>query len=186
MSKENIKETNHYPLGIDSICKTVSLWTKEAGTMLPKTEGQVKTLIEEGVTAQSWIYGREPILAGFGAVTFHWPDDWKELGCIIVDKKFRNQGVGHSIVAKLIKSAQNTYPEAKLFALCNEKSLKIFLDNGAQVITDPGVLPAEVFAECVNCPKFQEVKGKNDLCCDIPVLIPGISTEKSKMDGCYR
>ncbi len=174
MNKENeIQKTDEMfaEYVINFLASKVSKWTMEAGTMLPKSPEDIKTFIKEGNAVAAWSYGREAIPVGFGAITFVWPNNWVELGAIVVDKGFRKSGVGHAITKDLIALASAKYPNANLFALCNEKSLKLFLDNGAEILTDPTELPKEVFGECVSCPKFQDTKAQGKLCCDIPVII---------------
>lgn len=168
---------------VDTVASIVSKWTKEAGTMLPKEPEAIKKLLLHGVSVQIWERGRTPVLIGFGAITFNWPNNYKELGCVVVDKKHRQKGTGHQIVKDLIEIGTQMYPEAKLFALCNEKSLKLFLDNGGEIITDPEILPKEVFEECIHCLVFQEVKSLGNLCCDTPVMIKRIKPEPL---GCHR
>jgi N-acetylglutamate synthase-like GNAT family acetyltransferase len=140
--------------------------------MLPKEAEEIKNLLLHKPTVVQWSeYRGSPAPVGFGAVTYEWPNKCIEVGAVVVDKKYRGQGYGHAIVKGLIGVAKAEYPESTIFALCNEKSLNLFLDNGAKIITDPGILPEEVFGECVKCPKFQEAKAQGKLCCDIPVMI---------------
>ena len=171
--KENIYQVNgeSYMNDTGLIASVVSKLTKEAGTMLPKEPEEIKKLLVQSATVVVWDGLREIVPVGFGAVTFDWPGEWKELGAVVVDKNHRQKGIGHMVVGNLIKAAKYKYPYSNLFALCNEKSIKLFLDHGAEIITEPGILPAEVFGECVSCPKFQETKSQGKLCCDIPVLI---------------
>ena len=147
----------------------ISSWTKEAGTMLPKEPEEIEAFLEKGTAVVCWNGVGEPV--GFGAITFDWPNDWKELGALIVEPGHREHGLGHKIVSDLISMAKERFPESKFFALCNSKSLKIFQDNGAQVITDPNVLPADVWGECLNCPMRVEALKNGKLCCDTPVEI---------------
>ncbi len=175
MNKENIYKTegdgSNYQVSL--IASVISKLTKESGTMLPKEPGVIKELLEQSVTVVAWSDGRDPKPIGFAAVTFSW-GGWKEIGGLVVDKEYRQQGLGHSLVAEIIKAAQENYPDSNLFALCNEKSLKLFLDNGAKIITEPDMLPAEVFGECISCPMFSDTKAKGKLCCDIPVIIKSV------------
>lgn len=154
---------------MEQIANKISGWTKESGSMLPKSPDEILKYLTErrGVL----VLNGDGEIAGFGAVTFDWPDGWKELGTVIVDPNKREHGLGHKVVAELISSAKSIFPDAKLFALCNDKSLKIFLDNGAEIITDVDLLPAEVFGECVHCPMFIEAKNADKMCCDTPVRI---------------
>lgn len=173
MFKENIHPINgeSYLDDTNLIASVVSKLTKEAGTMLPKEPEEIKKLLVHSATVVVWDGLRETSPIAFGAVTFDWPGEWKELGAIVVDKNYRQKGIGHRVVGNLIKAAKYKYPYSNLFALCNEKSLKLFLDHGAEIITEPGILPPEVFGECANCPKFQETKNLGKLCCDVPVLV---------------
>ncbi len=82
----------------------------------------------------------------------------KELGAVIVDPHKREHGIGHKVVRQLIDHAKLIFPEAKLFALCKDQSLKIFLDNGAKLIDNPNLLPEDVWGECIHCPKFMRLK----------------------------
>lgn len=153
----------------ERISKVISGWTVESGSMLPKSPQEILNYLETGTGVILWDENNSP--AAFAAVTFAWPDSWKELGGVVVEPNHRQHGLGHEIVSELISKAKEKFPEAKFFALCNEKSLKIFLDNGAEIITDSNLLPSDVFGECVHCPKFIEAKGQGKICCDTPVII---------------
>ncbi|HUC94384.1 MAG TPA: GNAT family N-acetyltransferase [Candidatus Saccharimonadales bacterium] len=165
----------------EEIAKKISDWTLESNSMLPKSPDEILKYLMEGKGVL--VLNQEGEIAGFGAVTFNWPDNWKELGAVIVDPGKREHGFGHKVVKELIATAKEIFPDSKLFALCNDKSLKIFLDNGAEVITDSDLLPLEVFGECVHCPKFIEAKNQGKICCDTPVTI---KETKSEVGGCYR
>ncbi len=155
---------------MEQIATKISDWTiKEKGQMLPKSSDKILKFLAEGRGILVLNGGGE--IAGFGAITFDWPDGWKELGAVIVDPYKREHGFGHKVVSELILMAKEIFPEAKLFALCNDKSLKIFLDNGAEIIDNPNLLPQEVWGECVHCSKFIEAKQTGKLCCDTPVII---------------
>ena len=154
---------------IEQISAMISGWTKDSGTMLPKSTEEIKQYISNGNSL--FVKNGHGEIAGFAAITFDWPDGWKELGAVIVDPEKRENGFGHKVVKNLINMAVTNFPDSKFFALCNNKSLKLFLDNGAEIIKDPNLLPPEVFGECVNCPHFQEAKSQGKVCCDTPVTI---------------
>ncbi len=153
---------------LKEISEIVSTWTKQAGSMLPKSAGEVEDLIQQ---SRAVVLENDGQVVAFAAITFEWPDGWKELGSVVVEPSHRERGLGHQAVQALIGLANEKHPGAKLFALCNDKSLKLFLDAGAEVISDMGVLPVEVWGECINCPKRSEAKQKGNLCCDTPVRI---------------
>ena len=154
---------------IRGISKVVSAWTLESKTMLPKTPKDIEIYLKSGIAVI--VKGDNDSPIGFGAITFDWPEDWKELGAIVVDPKFRKQGIGHLVVTKLIEKARGVHPTSRLFALCNEKSIKLFMDNGATEIKDPNLLPDEVWSACTTCPMVVEAKKNGKLCCDTPVEI---------------
>ncbi len=146
----------------------ISEWTKESKSMLPKSSEEIKAFINNGKAVVVVDGDGNP--EGFGAQTFDWSDGWKELGAVVVDPKKREKGIGHKVVSSLIQKAKSNGDE-KLFALCNDKSIKIFLDNGAEVIEDPNELPADVWSECANCPNLIKAKKQGKICCDTPVKI---------------
>lgn len=137
--------------------------------MLPKSPDEILKFLAEGRAVL--VLNGDGEIGGFGAVTFDWPDNWKELGAVIVDPIKREHGIGHTVVKELIAHAKEIFPDAKFFALCNDKSLKIFLDSGAEIIYDSDLLPQEVWGECLNCPNMIEARKVGKLCCDTPVLI---------------
>jgi N-acetylglutamate synthase-like GNAT family acetyltransferase len=153
----------------EKAAEIIARWTWEAGTMLPKTPDNILTFIRGGRYVIRWNGDETP--AGFGAITFEWPDNWLELGCVVVEPNHRERGLGHVIVADLVSLAKTKDPFSRLFALCNSRSLKLFLDAGGVVITDHDLLPSEVWGECVHCPMRFEAQKINKLCCDTPVEI---------------
>lgn len=153
------------------ISQTISEWTKESH-MLPKKPEEIDAFMEKNDAVVLTAEDGKPL--AFGAVTFHWGSEdnqWKELGTIIVNPRHRRKGLGHKVVQDLVAKAKNDHPKARFFALCNDQSRGLFLDVNGEVITDPNTLPQEVWGECVNCPKYHEVKKLGKLCCDTPIEI---------------
>lgn len=150
------------------IYEQISDWTKSSESMLPKSPEEIKSFIENSKAVI--VVDENGKVVGFGAQTFDWSGDWKELGAVIVDPNKRKQGFGYKVVGELVKKAKSN-GGGKLFALCNEQSLSLFLKHGAEVISDPNELPPEVWGECNHCPKFQKAKSEGKLCCDTPVRI---------------
>lgn len=165
----NKEMENNHSYDNEQIAQMVSGWTKKSGKMIPKEPEAIKELLESGLTVMVW--NTEGIPIGFAAVTFEWPGGWKELGGLVVNPDFRQQGVGHLVVAKQIEMAKEKFPDGTLFALCNEDSLKILLSLGAEKIEDSELLPKEVWGACLECPNFQKARAEGKLCCDTPVLI---------------
>jgi N-acetylglutamate synthase-like GNAT family acetyltransferase len=166
---------------IEEISNTISNWTKDAGTMLPKSPEIIKSFLEKGHAVIIW---EDDNPVAFAAVTFEWPNNNVELGALVVEPSHRGMGIGHLATIEQIAMAKKKFPGKKLFALCNEKSLKIMLDLGAEIITEPNTLPHEVFGECIiHCPKYQQAKAEGKLCCDTPVMIKNNEPEAF---GCHR
>lgn len=136
--------------------------------MLPKSPEEIGSFVEEDKAVI--IVDENGKVVGFGAQTFDWPQDWQELGAVVVDPAKRKQGFGYQVVGALVSKVKSK-GGGQLFALCNEQSLSLFLKHGGEVISDPNVLPPEVWGECANCPKFQKAKSEGKLCCDTPVRI---------------
>ncbi len=149
------------------LANEISKLTK-TGTMLPKEPESVLQFMDSGDCVILW---DNDVPIGFGAITFHWPNNFMEVGAVVVKEEKRGNGLGHKIVQDLIELAKTKYPDAKLFALCNDNSIKLFLDNNGEIINNPNDLPDEVWKECQNCPKFMLAKSQGKLCCDTPVLI---------------
>lgn len=157
-----------YVAKINLVANSISELTKKAGTMLPKEPEEIKHILTHGVSAVIWD-GEKPV--AFAAVAYEWPNNWKELGGLVVHPDYRKKGIGHKVTEMLIEEAKGAYPDANLFALCNKDSLKIMLDFGAEIITDTSILPKEIFGECLKCSNYQKAKSEGKICCDTPVLI---------------
>jgi N-acetylglutamate synthase-like GNAT family acetyltransferase len=153
----------------EKVYQTIAGWTREAGTMLPKSPEDIAEFIESGNAIVAWNGNGRP--SGFAAITFDWPGGWKELGALIVEPGHREKGLGHRLVCELVDKAKEKYPDSHFFALCNDRSLKLFLENGGEIIDDPDLLPKEVWGECVNCPMRVVAMQTNKLCCDTPVMM---------------
>jgi amino-acid N-acetyltransferase len=146
----------------------ISQWMADSQTMLPKTPAQLHDFFAHG---RSVILAYQDTTLAHAAISFLWPDNWAELGAVVVNPDFRGHGLGHLVVSALLWLAGEQFPDQKLFALCNKYSLKAFLHNGGQKITDPNLLPQEVWGECIHCPMRGQALSENKLCCDIPVLM---------------
>lgn len=151
----------------NKISEIISKWTKKSKSMLPKSPEEIQVFIDDGKAVIIEDGKGKPL--GFGAQTFDWPDDWKELGAVVVDPKKRKQGIGSRVVTELVEKAKSV--GGKPFALCNDKSIGLFLKNGGEIIDDPNLLPPEVWDECIKCPNFKKAKAQGKICCDTPVKI---------------
>jgi N-acetylglutamate synthase-like GNAT family acetyltransferase len=146
----------------------IAAWTVAAKTMLPKSKEELQQFFNEG---RSVLIRNELGLLAHAAITFFWPDNWAEAGAVAVKPSEWGKGWGSIVVAGLIGMAQDKFADKKLFALCNVHSINLFLRSGGRVISDPNLLPQDVWGECNNCPNFQKAKSEGKLCCDTPVKI---------------
>lgn len=146
----------------------VSTWTQEAKTMLPKSPEEMVGLFAQGLSVLVEWEGK---VASHAAVTFAWPDGWKEVGAVVTDEAFRGKGLATIAVKAVMDLASRTYPNSRYFALCNSYSLPLFTKLGG--IPMNGLdLPIEVWGACSTCPNFLSARNAGKTCCDTPVLIP--------------
>lgn len=147
------------------LAREVSEWTIEAGTMLPKTPDQIMGLFGLG---WSVLVGTDGLVTAHAAITFEWPDDWLELGGVVTKKEYRKMGFANMAVNELLRKVRFDYPNKKMFALCNNFSLPLFIGAGGRIMKGEE-LPDEVWAECISCPKFKLARSEGKHCCDTPV-----------------
>jgi N-acetylglutamate synthase-like GNAT family acetyltransferase len=146
----------------------ISQWMKSSQTMLVKTPGELANFFTQG---RSVLLSHENTTIAHAALTYLWSKDFAEGGGVVVNPEYRGQGYGHLVVNALLWLAGENFPDKKLFALCNQYSLNLFLHAGGQIITDPNFLPSEVWGECIKCPTRGRALSEHKLCCDTPVLM---------------
>lgn len=144
----------------------ISAWTKESGTMLPKTLEDLMTLFKNNDSVL--VFDDEGMLVSHAAITYTYPDGSVEIGCVITDKEKRKNGAATQAVKQILILANTKYPEKKKFALANEQSSVLFEKIGAIKIPTTH-LCAEVWEPCQICPrKPKQELGKSFVCCDTP------------------
>ncbi|HEX9805062.1 MAG TPA: GNAT family N-acetyltransferase [Candidatus Dojkabacteria bacterium] len=145
----------------------------ESKTMLPKSTKEILQLFAEGKSILIVGDMGQPI--AHGAVTFTYDDaKFLEVGGIIVDPMKRREGLGMLATEAAIGLASVKYPGWTKMALCNNASLPIFLNLGAEIVTFENleIVPKEAWEACLTCPSYRLTKSQGKICCDTPVIIP--------------
>jgi len=142
-------------------------------TMLPKSTEEVLQMFAEGRSVLIIDDRGQPI--AHGAITFVLNEvKVLELGAIIVDPEKRGVGFGMLAAEAVVGLASVKYPGWKKMALCNNASLPIFLNLGAQIVTFENLneIPKETWEACFDCPSYKLAINQGKICCDTPVIIP--------------
>ena len=144
----------------------ISQWTKESGTMLPKSIDELLDLFVGGDAVL--VFDTEGSLVSHAAITYKYPDGSIEIGCVITDREKRKNGAATQAVKQILILAEEKYPGQKKFALANEASSILFEKIGAVKIPTTN-LCAEVWEPCKICPRIpKQIPGASFICCDTP------------------
>lgn len=158
IQKANMSDANFAPL--------ISQWTKDSGTMLPKTADEIIDMFQKGHSILVFNGSKEPV--SHGAITYIYSDGAIEIGCVVTDIHKRNRGAGTTAIKGILLLANSTYPDNMKFALANSASAPLFEKLGARKMVS-NELSDEVWGPCATCPKIpKQIPGKPFLCCDIP------------------
>lgn len=150
----------------------ISDWTKESGTMLPKTIDDLMTLFNNNDSVL--VFDDEGVLVSHAAITYTYSDGSVEIGCVITDREKRKNGAATQAVKQILVLADEKYPNNKKFALANEHSSALFQKIGAVKIPTTE-LSAEVWIPCKTCPRIPKQKsGQLFICCDTPYDLTNI------------
>lgn len=144
----------------------ISLWTKNSGTMLPKSISEIVDMFQKGHSVL--IYDENKELVSHAAITFIYSDKTIEIGAVVTDINKRKKGAGTEAVKSILKLANAKYPGVTKFALANGASAPIFEKMGARKMSSDE-LSDEVWGPCATCPKRPiQTAGKPFVCCDVP------------------
>lgn len=150
----------------------ISSWTKESGTMLPKTVNDLMTLFKNNDSVL--VFDEMGALVSHAAITYTYSDGSVEIGCVITDREKRKNGAATQAVKQILILADEKYPGNKKFALANEHSAILFERIGAVKIATTE-LSAEVWIPCKDCPRIPKQKsGQPFVCCDTPYDLTNI------------
>ncbi|WKZ25801.1 MAG: GNAT family N-acetyltransferase [bacterium] len=150
----------------------ISGWTKESGTMLPKTVDDLMALFSNNDSVL--VFDDEGALVSHAAITYTYSDGSVEIGCVITDREKRKNGAATQAVKQILVLADEKYPGNKKFALANEHSSALFEKIGAIKIPTTE-LSAEVWIPCKTCPRIPKQKsGQPFVCCDTPYDLTNI------------
>lgn len=158
IKKADLSDTHYAPL--------ISQWTKDSGTMLPKTSDEIINMFENGHSVLIFNGDKEPV--SHAAITFIYSDGAIEIGCVVTDQNKRNRGAGTAAIKAVLSLANVAYPNNMKFALANSASAPLFEKLGARKMISTE-LSNEVWGPCATCPKIpQQTPGKPFTCCDVP------------------
>lgn len=144
----------------------ISQWTKNSGTMLPKSTEEMMDMFQKGHSVLVFNGSQEPV--SHAAITFIYNDGAIEIGCVVTDQLKRNRGAGTTAIKAILSLANAIYPNNMKFALANSASAPLFEKLGARKMISTE-LSDEVWGPCATCPKIpQQIPGKPFTCCDIP------------------
>lgn len=150
----------------EAYASQISDWTKESGTMLPKTVDDLMTLFNNNDSVL--VFDDEGALVSHAAITYTYSDGSVEIGCVITDREKRKNGAATQAVKQILVLASEKYPGNNKFALANEQSATLFEKIGALKIPTTE-LSAEVWIPCKTCPRIPKQKtGQSFICCDTP------------------
>ena len=113
------------------------------GVMLPKPHSTIYETLREFVVAQ------EEKIVGVGALHLTW-NELAEIRSMAVDENFSRQGIGSTIVKKLLEEGR-VLGVKKFFTLTYRP--EFFKSLGFSVTTKES-LPHKIWKDCMDCPKF--------------------------------
>lgn len=154
----------------------ISSWTKKAGSMLPKTAGEITELFLNGRSAI--VVNNYGQIVSHAAISFIYEDGSMEFGGLVTGESFQGKGAGTLVTKFLLNEMSRWYPGSTIFALANDISEKIFKNLGASVMPTDKVCDA-VWNECKTCPKYKiPEKGEIFNCCDTPYDLTNIKEKE--------
>ena len=116
------------------------------GVMLPKPHSVLYETLREFVVAEE-VETKE--IVGVGALHLTW-NELAEVRSMAVDKNFSRQGIGSSIVKKLLEEGRAVGVK-KFFTLTYRP--EFFKSLGFELTTKES-LPHKIWKDCMDCPKF--------------------------------
>ena len=116
------------------------------GVMLPKPHSVLYETLREFVVAEE-VESKK--IVGVGALHLTW-NELAEVRSMAVDKNFSRQGIGSSIVKKLLEEGR-TIGVKKFFTLTYRP--EFFKSLGFELTTKES-LPHKIWKDCMDCPKF--------------------------------
>ena len=107
-----------------------------------------KALLYERLREFIIVENQDEIIA-VGALTIIWKD-LAEVRSLAVKDTYKGQGLGKSVVEKLVEEARELGIE-KVFALTYQAD---FFSKLGFVVTEKETMPQKVWKDCINCHKF--------------------------------
>ncbi len=130
---------------------------KEGALMIEVTPEEILAK-HLGVLACLSLDARKPRIVGYAGIldpVVHYPNGshksqaMAEVGSLIVDRAYRQRGVGHTLFRAATHAAQEE--EIIPYAFCNSNSLSIAQSSGYRKAV-PGDIPESAYDLCAQCP----------------------------------
>ena len=174
---------------VHETAKQLASWMAMSESMIPKTSGQIQSLIEDGKYIV--LIAEGSVVAGCGTTfVFEGPAEngemkkVPEVGGLVVNPNERKKGFGTDAAVAYVLYAQEQDPDTQYIVFVNGQSAGIFTGElhatpmtQEQIIAD---MPRPIYTEgCATCPKkpakWDATAPISELaagCCDTPCAIP--------------
>lgn len=166
----------------ESICQLIEDSAKQRGTGIAKRKPEYVTQKMAAGNAIIALCGEE--LAGFCYIEVWDHDKYVANSGLIVNPKFRKNGLAKKIKTKAFNHAQTTYPTAKVFGITTSLAvMKINSDLGYRPVTFSELTQDDAFWKgCQSCPNYDILqRNERKLCLCTGMLSPS-KEEKMKLD----
>lgn len=165
-----------------AICQLIEESAKQRGTGIAKRKPEyIKTKMKN---ANAIIALQEEELAGFCYIEVWSHGKYVANSGLIVNPKFRKQGLAKKIKEKAFYHARNTYPKAKVFGITTSLAvMKINSDLGYRPVTFSELTQDEVFWKgCQSCPNYDILQRNNQKLCLCTGMLASSKEEVMKLD----
>jgi N-acetylglutamate synthase-like GNAT family acetyltransferase len=148
----------------------ISAWTKDAGTMLPKSPEELAELFLQDRSAI--VVNALGEVVSHAAASFIYPDGSIEFGALVTGEEYKGKGAATLVSTYLLGNLGEKYPGKQIFALANPVSAKLFEKLGG-VVVEYSAVTNEVWQYCEDCPNNPNLPEDGEEyvfigCCDTP------------------
>jgi amino-acid N-acetyltransferase len=99
----------------------------------------------------------------YGVISFHdYGARLKEIRSLAVEKKWEKNGIGSTLLKKIIDTLKKRYPESKIFVLTYSP---LFFKKYGFIEVDRDSLPEKIWKDCKNCKQ-------KDNCGETALILP--------------
>jgi GNAT superfamily N-acetyltransferase len=176
-----IAEERHFKYA-EPICQLIEDSAKQRGTGIAKRKPEY--VIKKMTAGNAIIALHEEELAGFCYIEAWSHGEYVANSGLIVNPKFRKQGLAKKIKEKAFNHARNTYPTASVFGITTSLAvMKINSELGYRPVTFSELTQDEAFWKgCQSCPNYDILqRNQQKLCLCTGMLAPS-KGEMMKLD----